>query len=259
MTGVQTCALPIYPNAIKLLEANPDKIDWSNLSKNPNAIKLLTKKKAEESGFDQDWIKAEWAETNRYANEVGTAVHEWIEYYFKEEWQPLPTNPDIIHRINKFNHIFAKQLYKLEPLKFELKVFSKKWKKAGTIDSLFIKDGKLFILDWKTNKKFTDDGHKDGRWQKQSDNTMKYLLIILTLLTVGCSTTVPVKAKFPDPPGKLMTERCPQLKTLADDSKLSDVSKTITMNYTEYYICAVKVDSWIEWYDSQKKIFESVK
>lgn len=88
---------------------------------------------------------------------------------------------------------------------------------------------------------------------------MKYLLLILTLFTVGCTTTVPVKANFPDSPGKLIMEKCPQLNMLADDSKLSDVSKTVTLNYTEYYICAVKVDSWIEWYNSQKKIFESVK
>lgn len=88
---------------------------------------------------------------------------------------------------------------------------------------------------------------------------MKYLLIILTLFMVGCTTTVPVKAKFPDAPGKLSMEKCPQLQKLADDSKLSDVSKTVSVNYTEYYICAVKLDSWIEWYDSQKKIFESVK
>lgn len=123
-------------------------------------------KKAEETGFDQEWIKAEWAETNRYANEVGTATHEWIENYFNEIWQPLPTSQDIIHRINKFNRIFADKLHRLEPLAFEVRVFSKKWKKAGTIDSLFIKDGKLFILDWKTNKKFTHDDHKDGRYQK---------------------------------------------------------------------------------------------
>jgi hypothetical protein len=29
-----------------------------------------------------------------------------------------------------------------------------------------MKDGKIFILDYKTNKKFTDDKHPDGRWQK---------------------------------------------------------------------------------------------
>ena len=64
-----------------------------------------SKKKADETGFDQDFIKAEWAETNRYANEVGTATHEWIEDYYNEKWNELPTNPDIIHRINKFNKI----------------------------------------------------------------------------------------------------------------------------------------------------------
>jgi len=53
--------------------------------------------------------------------------------------------------------IFAKHLHKLEPLKFEVRVFSKKWKIAGMIDSLFIHRGKIFILDWKTNKNFTTD------------------------------------------------------------------------------------------------------
>ncbi len=123
-------------------------------------------KKATESGFDQEWIKAQWAETNRYANEVGTATHEWIEDYYNQIWKPLPDNPDIIHRINKFNKIHNKQLSKLEPLKFEVRVFSKKWKKAGTVDALFMKGGKIYILDWKTNKKFTDDDHPDGKWQK---------------------------------------------------------------------------------------------
>ena len=125
-----------------------------------------SKKKADDTGFDQDWIKAEWAETNRYANEVGTEIHNYIENYYKGIFQEIPLNLDVVHRVNKFNKIHAKQLHKLEPLKFEIKVFSKKWKKAGTIDALFVKDGKLYILDWKSNKKFTDDEHKDGRWQK---------------------------------------------------------------------------------------------
>jgi len=125
-----------------------------------------SKKVAEDTGFDQDWIKAQWAETNRYANEIGTATHEWIEDYFNGIWRHLPTNPDIIHRINKFNGIYCERLHKLDPVKFELRIFSKKWKKAGTIDSIFLKDGKNFILDWKTNKKFTHDDHPDGRYQR---------------------------------------------------------------------------------------------
>jgi hypothetical protein len=89
---------------------------------------------------------------------------------------------------------------------------------------------------------------------------MKTLMLccVMTLL-MGCSTTVPVAAKFPEPPGKIMMEQCPELKKLDDATKLSDVSKTITVNYTEYYVCAVKTSAWIEWYNKQKIIFESVK
>jgi hypothetical protein len=86
---------------------------------------------------------------------------------------------------------------------------------------------------------------------------MKYLLIVLLLLS-GCSTTVPVTAKFPDAP-KFASEACPQLQKLNNDAKLSDVATTVTINYSTYYECAVKNDAWIEWYQIQKHIFESVK
>lgn len=116
-----------------------------------------SKKKAEELGVEQQEILLEWKRINDYANEVGTETHQWIEDYFNRIWKPLPTNLDVIHRINKFNKVYAKQLYKLEPLKCEVRVFSKKWKIAGMIDALFIYRGKLVILDYKTNKIFTTD------------------------------------------------------------------------------------------------------
>jgi ATP-dependent exoDNAse (exonuclease V) beta subunit len=125
-----------------------------------------SKKKAEQAGVPQDWILAEWKKLNDYANEVGTDTHQWIEDYFNQIWKPLPNNLDVIHRINKFNKIYAKQLHKLEPLKFEVRVFSPKWKIAGMIDSLFVYRGKIYILDWKTNKDFTDDNHQKGTYEK---------------------------------------------------------------------------------------------
>lgn len=85
------------------------------------------------------------------------------------------------------------------------------------------------------------------------------LLTVATALLVGCSTTVPVTAKFPEPPGKQATTACPNLQKLNDDAKLSDVAKTVTVNYTEYYVCAVKVDAWVEWYNIQKNIYENIK
>ena len=74
----------------------------------------------------------------------------------------------------------------------------------------------------------------------------------------GCSTTVPVTAKFPEAPERLLA-KCPQLEKLGNEVKLSDISKTITVNYTTYYECAVKHDAFIDWYQVQKNIYESVK
>ena len=87
---------------------------------------------------------------------------------------------------------------------------------------------------------------------------MKSLAIALTLCLAGCSTVVPVTAKFPEAPGLQSQTRCPQLQKLSDNPQLSDVAKTITVNYTEYYTCAVKTDAWIEWYAKQKIIFEGL-
>ncbi len=125
-----------------------------------------SKIKAEQAGVDQEEIKKEWKRLNDYANEIGTETHQWIEDYYNKIWREIPTNQDLLHRITKFNKIYSKQLHKLTPLAFEVRVFSKKWKKAGMIDSLFMKDGKIFILDWKTNKDFTSDSHPKGKYEK---------------------------------------------------------------------------------------------
>ena len=87
---------------------------------------------------------------------------------------------------------------------------------------------------------------------------MKYLVCFFLILMTGCSTVVPVKSKFPDVPERLMV-KCPQLEKVPETPTLSDVAKTITNNYTTYYECAVKHDAFIEWYNIQKNIFESVK
>jgi hypothetical protein len=82
---------------------------------------------------------------------------------------------------------------------------------------------------------------------------------VITVMLVGCSTTVPVNRKFPEAPNKLAMENCPNLKKLDDNAKLSDVANTVSINYSTYYECAVKVDTWVEWYQIQKQIFEGVK
>lgn len=85
---------------------------------------------------------------------------------------------------------------------------------------------------------------------------MKYTLLLTAVLLTGCSTVVPVTAKFPEPPGRNAQERCPQLQKLKDNPALSDVARTVTVNYSTYYECAVRADAWQEWYQIQKRIFE---
>lgn len=87
---------------------------------------------------------------------------------------------------------------------------------------------------------------------------MKILVLVLLLLT-GCTTVVPVTSKFPAAPGTLVQEPCPNLQKLTEQAKLSDVAKTVTVNYSEYYTCAVKLDAWQRWYREQKIIYEGLK
>lgn len=124
-----------------------------------------SKKKADDAGVSQDQILLEWKQLNDRANEIGTATHNWIENYYNGIYQQLPTDLDVIDRINKFNLAYAKWLYKLTPIKFEQRIFSRKWKIAGMMDSLFEFNGNVFILDWKTNKKFTHDEHEAGKFE----------------------------------------------------------------------------------------------
>ena len=101
----------------------------------------------------------------------------------------------------------------------------------------------------------------EHRTQRQVSTLIVVGITIMFVLAMcsGCSTPVPVTAKFPEAPGKLATQPCPDLQKLKDDAKLSDVSRTVTLNYSSYYECAVKTDAWIEWYTVQRRIFEGVK
>jgi uncharacterized lipoprotein YmbA len=89
---------------------------------------------------------------------------------------------------------------------------------------------------------------------------MKYTSLILAMLLLSaCSTTVPVKQKFPAVPQALI-EKCESLKKVEGDRvAITEMLKVVVQNYGMYYECAAKVDGWQEWYTEQKRIYESVK
>ena len=85
------------------------------------------------------------------------------------------------------------------------------------------------------------------------------LFIVFSFLIAGCSTTVPVKQKFPDVP-KALIEKCESLKKIEGDRvAITEMLKVVVQNYGMYYECAAKVDGWNDWYLEQKRIYESIK
>jgi uncharacterized lipoprotein YmbA len=88
---------------------------------------------------------------------------------------------------------------------------------------------------------------------------MKYISLILAVLLSACSTPVPVKQKFPEVP-KALVERCESLKKIEGDRvAITEMLKVVVQNYGMYYECAAKVDGWNDWYQEQRRIYESVK
>lgn len=86
---------------------------------------------------------------------------------------------------------------------------------------------------------------------------IKILILIPSLLLTGCFVT-PVKRTFPEVPPEIMVA-CPELKQIQPTEKLSEVLTVVTENYGQYHECRAKVDAWVDWYNTQKTIFDSVK
>ena len=89
---------------------------------------------------------------------------------------------------------------------------------------------------------------------------MKQLLIAtLVVLLAGCSSVTGPKMTmtWPDTPPDLKVA-CPDLDQVdPNTTKLSDALNVA--NYSQYYLCKDKVDNWLDWYNTQQKIYNSVK
>jgi starvation-inducible outer membrane lipoprotein len=85
---------------------------------------------------------------------------------------------------------------------------------------------------------------------------MKKLLIVLaTLMITGCVTVPPEYPKFPAVPDEIKTV-CPALREIEPTTKLSDVVKSVVDNYGTYHECRIQIEGWIEWYNTQKEIYD---
>jgi hypothetical protein len=91
---------------------------------------------------------------------------------------------------------------------------------------------------------------------------MKKLIILsLVLLLTACAGGLAPKATmtWPAVPDEVKTA-CPDLAQVdTSTTKLSDALDVVSANYTQYYTCKDRVDNWIDWYNNQQKIYNSVK
>ncbi len=79
--------LSFNPNAIQLLEENPDKIDWLMLSINENAIHII----------EQNLDKIDWS----YLSKNKNAIHILKKYKDKINWDYLSSNPNAIKMLEE--------------------------------------------------------------------------------------------------------------------------------------------------------------
>lgn len=94
---------------------------------------------------------------------------------------------------------------------------------------------------------------------------MKYLSILLLALSLnGCAMMnyFNLKPKWPDPSSEESMKPCEDLKKF--ENKNSDGSvdliafqQLIVENYLLHYKCSDKNDNWIDWYNTQKRVYES--
>jgi hypothetical protein len=96
---------------------------------------------------------------------------------------------------------------------------------------------------------------------------IKQMIVVAALLSLsGCGFMPKLTAAKPNFPPPYLDEKtkempkCEDLKIVpADVNNLSSIFKIITENYTAYWQCSNKVDGWKDWYNEQKKNYESVK
>lgn len=86
---------------------------------------------------------------------------------------------------------------------------------------------------------------------------MKSKILYLIIFISGC-TTVPVTYKFPSAPVELLEPAEDLSKLETPDPELSDILDNVNTNYGKYFILKQRYQSWQNWYQQQKSIYDSI-
>lgn len=97
-------------------------------------------------------IKAEWAAKGEEARRLGTQLHACIESYYLDGH--APDAPGDARALSHFLAFAAE--HPLTPFRSEWRIFSERYRLAGTLDFLAVDNGHYIIYDWKRSNRVVD-------------------------------------------------------------------------------------------------------
>ena len=90
---------------------------------------------------------------------------------------------------------------------------------------------------------------------------MKQLIVALIFVTLaGCaSNRGTVQIKWPDAPTELLEPSEDLVPLAPEQTQLSDLLDNANTNYTKYYILKDRYDTWQQWYNNHKQIYQGAQ
>lgn len=86
------------------------------------------------------------------------------------------------------------------------------------------------------------------------------IIFILSLLVTGCGTLKPSsRPAWPSVPSALLVPAPDLIPLKPSQTELSDLLENANLNYSEYFVLRNKYDAWIDWYNTQKQIYDNSK
>lgn len=122
-----------------------------------------------------DVLKAEWAAKGEQARDLGTRLHDRIERHYLGETPDPEALSDPAFR----NFLVFADRHPLKPFRSEWRIFSEKYRVAGTLDFLAFDGTDFEIYDWKRSSKIINPytGHPDVQncWGKHAFAPVSHL------------------------------------------------------------------------------------
>lgn len=89
---------------------------------------------------------------------------------------------------------------------------------------------------------------------------MKIFYVLIVVLLASCSTITPTEIpKFPTQYSKELMTKCADLNVIEHENvPLTELINLIVANYKLYHECSLKTETWIKWYNEQKRLYDAV-